>query len=81
MYVVGNLYRSCVSILGISDRSNIGKWLSLFYRQSYAYYLASNPRTAELYMITKKLLGFTMLLIGFLCARANEILQFASVSS
>jgi len=37
-----------------------------FTGQSYADYLASNPKTAELYMITKKLWGVTMLLIGLL---------------
>ena len=37
-----------------------------FAGQSYADYLASSPKTAELYMITKKLWGVTMLLIGLL---------------
>jgi hypothetical protein len=37
-----------------------------FTGQSYADYLASSPKTAELYMITKKLWGVTMLLIGLL---------------
>ncbi len=37
-----------------------------FTGQSYADYLASSPKTAELYMITKKLWGVTMLLTGLL---------------
>jgi len=37
-----------------------------FTGQSYADYLASSPKTAELYMITKKVWGVTMLLIGLL---------------
>jgi len=37
-----------------------------FTGQSYADYLASSPKTAEIYMTTKKLWGVTMLLIGLL---------------
>jgi len=37
-----------------------------FTGQSYADYLASSPKTAEMYIITKKLWGVTMLLIGLL---------------
>ena len=37
-----------------------------FTGQSYADYLASSPKPAEIYMITKKLWGITMLLITLL---------------
>ncbi len=37
-----------------------------FTGQSYAEFLVSNPLQAEIYMITKKLLGVTLLLIGIL---------------
>jgi hypothetical protein len=37
-----------------------------FAEQSYADYLASSPKPAQLYMLTKKLWGVTMLLIGLL---------------
>ena len=37
-----------------------------FTGQSYAEFLVSNPLQAEIYMITKKLLGVTMLLTGIL---------------
>jgi hypothetical protein len=37
-----------------------------FTGQSYADYLANMPKPAELYMITKKLWGLTMLLTSFL---------------
>jgi len=37
-----------------------------FTGQSYADYLASNPNFAEIYMITKKIWGITMLLVSLL---------------
>ena len=37
-----------------------------FTGQSYADYLASNPNFAEIYMITKKIWGVTMLLVSLL---------------
>ena len=37
-----------------------------FTGQSYAEFLVSNPLQAEIYMITKKLLGVTLLLTGIL---------------
>ena len=66
MYVVG-IYTVVMSLFWIflTEVIFVSDFLA-FTGQSYADYLASSPKTAELYMITKKLWGLTMLLISFL---------------
>jgi hypothetical protein len=66
MYVMG-IYTVVMSLFWIflTEIIFVSDFLA-FTGQSYADYLAISPETAELYMITKKLWGFTMLLIGFL---------------
>ena len=66
MYAMG-IYTLVMSLFWIflTDVIFVSDFLA-FTGQSYADYLASSPKTAELYMITKKLWGVTMLLIGLL---------------
>jgi len=66
MYVMG-IYTLVMSLFWIflTEVIFVSDFLA-FTGQSYADYLASSPRNAELYMITKKLWGVTMLLIGLL---------------
>ena len=66
MYVMG-IYTVVMSLFWVflTEIIFVSDFLA-FTGQSYADYLAISPETAELYMITKKLWGFTMLLIGFL---------------
>jgi len=66
MYVMG-IYTVIMSLFWVflTEIIFVSDFLA-FTGQSYADYLAVSPETAELYMITKKLWGFTMLLIGFL---------------
>ena len=40
--------------------------------QTYSDYLASNPRFAEIYIITKKLIGIMLLIIGLMIVLINE---------
>ena len=66
MYVMG-IYTVVMSLFWVflTEIIFVSDFLA-FTGQSYADYLAISTETAELYMITKKLWGFTMLLIGFL---------------
>ena len=66
MYVMG-IYTLVMSLFWIflTEVIFVSDFLA-FTGQSYADYLAGSPKTAELYMITKKLWGVTMLLIGLL---------------
>jgi hypothetical protein len=40
--------------------------------QTYSSYLATNPRFAEIYIITKKLIGIMLLIIGLLILLINQ---------
>ncbi|MFX1311436.1 MAG: hypothetical protein ACFFHD_02335 [Promethearchaeota archaeon] len=40
--------------------------------QTYSNYLASSPKFAEIYIITKKLIGIMLLVIGFMIILINE---------
>jgi hypothetical protein len=66
MYVVG-IYIVVMSLFWVffTEIIIVSDFLA-FTGQSYANYLTVSPETAKLYIITKKLWGFTMLLIGFL---------------
>ena len=66
IYVMG-IYTLVMSLLWIflTEVMFVSDFLA-FTGQSYADYLVINPEPAELYMITKKLWGVTMLLVSLL---------------
>jgi hypothetical protein len=66
MYVMG-IYTLVMSLFWIflTEVIFVSDFLA-FTGQSYADFLASSPESAELYIITKKLWGVTMLLISLL---------------
>ncbi len=66
MYVMG-IYTVVMSLFWIflTEVIFVSDFLA-FTGQNYADYLVSSPKTAELYVITKKLWGVMMLLIGLL---------------
>lgn len=59
LFVLSILWVFLTEIMFVSD-------ILAFTGQSWSELLASSPKTAELYMLTKKLLGFELLLISLL---------------
>ena len=59
LFVISLLWIFLTEIMFISD-------VLVFTGQSWSEFLANSPKTAELYIITKKLIGFFLLLLSIL---------------
>lgn len=67
------MYTSVISILWIfvTEIMFVSDFAA-YTGQTYSSYLATNPRFAEIYIITKKLIGIMLLIIGLLILLINQ---------
>ncbi|MFX1574611.1 MAG: hypothetical protein ACFFB0_17870 [Promethearchaeota archaeon] len=63
--VIAILWTFVTDIMFVSD-------FAAYTGQTYSEYLATNPKFAEIYIITKKLIGILLLVIGLMIVLINE---------